>query len=117
MQKLELHHLNNFPTVKRQLYDVLVSEFGDQAEFVIGNWEHPPVQPCLEDMRFEFQELVENEVRGLYLKALENFYLKREALNEIIKKMYGKIMLICGENLYDRLQRLPDFVEVRGETW
>ena len=26
-----------FPTVRRQLYDVLVTEFGDLADFIIGN--------------------------------------------------------------------------------
>ena len=41
--------------------------------------------------------------------------MKRETLNENIKKMYGKIMSICDEKLYDRLQRLPDFVDVLGE--
>ena len=62
-----------------------------------------------------FRELEDNEVRDLHLKALEKFYMKRETLNENSKRMYGKIMSICNYNLYDRSQRLPDFVEVRGK--
>ena len=37
VQKLELTKLNVFPTVRRQLYDVLVTEFGDLSDFIIGN--------------------------------------------------------------------------------
>ena len=37
VQKLKLTKLNVFSTVRRQLYDVLVTEFGDLADFIIGN--------------------------------------------------------------------------------
>ena len=69
--------MNRFPTVKRQLYDDLISEFGDQAEFIIGSREHPAVLPRLEVMRFEFQELEETEVRPVSQSSREVLHEKR----------------------------------------
>ena len=115
VQKLELAKLNVFPTVRRQLYDVLVTEFGDLADFIIGNQLIYPPAPDLQEITEEFDQLDAMEVRNLYLKAVEKYYLKRDTLHENLKRIYGKIMSICDDNLHDRLYRLPDFAEVRQQ--
>ena len=45
VQKLELAKLNNFPTVRRQLFDAIVAEFGDLADFLIGESVYYPATP------------------------------------------------------------------------
>ena len=77
VQKLELTKLNLLLTVRRQLYDVLVTEFGDLADFIIGNqivYSH--------EIAGELDQLDEMEVRNLYLNAVEKYYLERDTLHE-----------------------------------
>ena len=69
----------------------------------------------LDEIAGEVDQLDAIEVRNLYLKAVEIYYLKIDTLNENFKKINGKIMSICDENLHNRLYRLLDFSEVRQQ--
>ena len=57
VQKLELAKLNNFPTVRRQLYDVIVAEFGDLADFLIGEPVYHPATPDFGEMKIQYGDL------------------------------------------------------------
>ena len=73
----QLTKLNIFPTVRRQLYDVLVAEFGDLADFIIGEKIIFPPAPDLHEMA-KFSEFKPIDLRCQYLKALEKYYPKRD---------------------------------------
>ena len=106
-QKLELSKLN----VRRQLYDVLVTEFGDLADFIIGNQIGYPPAPDLHESAGAFDQLDAMEVRSLYLKAVEKYYLKRDILHENFKKIMVRLSQYAM--IASRLYRLPDFADTR----
>ena len=114
VQRLELNKLHLFPIIKSQLHDVLTGEFGEQADFVIGQPAVEPDKPDMLTIRREFPGLSEDEARSLYVKAAEKAYLKQEKYKENYQKMFGKVMQVCDQNVKDRLFRLPDFTDVRA---
>ena len=69
----------------------LVTEFGDLADFIIGNQIVYPPAPDLQEIAGEFDQLDAMDVHNLYLKAVEKYYLKRDILHENLNRIYGKI--------------------------
>ena len=115
VQKLELSKLHQFPTIKRQLQNALTSEFGEQADFLVGANALEPVAPDLQALSEEFSELNDKEVRSLYMKLVERYKDKKDTYKQNSQKMFGKMLSICDDALSDRLMRLPEYEDVRAE--
>ena len=102
VQRLELSKIHLFHTIRRQLHHVLTAEFGEHADFIIGNVDREMDKPNLAALRREFPDLEADEVRDIYLKLAEKHALKKEKIRENNQKMFGKILLICDEPLLMR---------------
>ena len=53
---------------------MIVAEFGDIADFIIGEPVYYPTTPDFGEMKVQYVDLNDTEIRGLYLKALETSF-------------------------------------------
>ena len=82
VQWLEMNKLHLFLVIKSQLHDVLSREFGEQAEFILGQPVIKPEKPDLLTITREFPGLSDDDARTLYVKAAEKAYLKQVEYKE-----------------------------------
>ena len=78
VQRLELNKLHLFLIIKSQLYDVLTGEFGEQADFVIGQPAVELDKPDMLTIRREFPGLTDVKSKNVVCESRRKSIPKTE---------------------------------------
>jgi hypothetical protein len=111
VDRLDYGQDNNFVIIRQQLADKLREDYGDLSSFIMSGVRHEPVVPTLAFIEERYPELTAIQCAGIYPSLILAHEKQSRSDTDKYAKMYGTLCRILSDELRDKVQRAPNYVQ------
>jgi hypothetical protein len=111
VDRLDYGHDNNFVVIRQQLADKLREDYGDLSLFIMSGLRHEAIVPTLASIELRYPELTAAQCAGIYPSIILAHEKKTSSDSDKYAKIYGTLCRILSEELRDKVQRAPTYVQ------